>query len=197
MNNHLPKARLDGIPRTALVCGACLAGLSAFSQEAITEGMEVDRGRRARKQAIDRNLYNLKAGPVLMRFDAMMGFEFNDNPNLLDDPPEVDFAFHPQVDVAALWALNPRNALSLNVGIGYIKYVNADELDHLIIAPTSELSLDIQTGDFTRFFCCLALRIVEISRNSDNGIGYFLAKIIFCRLFHFLKYHGRNFLRRV
>ena len=110
--------------------------------------MEVDRGRRARKQAIDRNLYNLKAGPVLMRFDATMGFELNDNPHLQEDDTDVDFAFHPELNVAALWALNPRNALSLNLGVGYVKYVDNTDLDHLIIAPSTELALDIYAGDF-------------------------------------------------
>ena len=123
-------------------------GANLVAQEALNESFEVDRGRRTRKEAIDRNLYNLKAGPVLMRFEALMGFEFNDNPQLEDDPREVDFAFRPQLDMAALWALNPRNALSFNLGVGYVKYVNNTDLDHLIIAPNSEIALDIYTGDF-------------------------------------------------
>lgn len=117
------------------------------AQEALGEAVQVERSRKARKEAIDRNLYPLKAGPVLLRFDALMGFEFNDNPNLLDDPEDVDFIFHPQLDIASLWPINARNALSLNLGIGYMKYVENDELDHVIIAPTSELSFDIRTGD--------------------------------------------------
>jgi len=149
MNNHQRGTRrCGGIPRAALVCGVCFAGAGALAQEAINEAMEVDRGRRARKQAIDRNLYNLKAGPVLMRFDAAMGVEMNDNPHLQENDTEVDFAFHPELNVAALWALNPRNALALNLGVGYVKYVNNTELDHLIIAPSTELALDIYTGDF-------------------------------------------------
>ncbi len=119
-----------------------------MAQEALNEFAEVDRGRLARKQAIDRNLYNLKAGPVLMRFDALMGFEFNDNPQLEEHPREVDFAFRPELDMAALWALSARNALSLNLGVGYVKYVNNTDLDHVLIAPRSEIALDIYTGDF-------------------------------------------------
>lgn len=134
-------------PRFVLTCGVCLAGSQLVAQEALDEYAQVDRGRRTRKEAIDRNLYNLKAGPVLMRFDALMGFEFNDNPELVEHPREVDFAFRPELDVAALWALNARNALSLNLGLGYVKYVNHTDLDHLLIAPTSEIALDIYTGD--------------------------------------------------
>ena len=148
MNNHFVRARRGGIPRAALVCGVCVAGANVLAQEAINEAIEVDHGRRARKQAIDRNLYNLKAGPVLMRFDAMMGFEMNDNPHLQENDTEIDFAFHPELNIAALWALNPRNALALNLGIGYVKYIENTELDHLIIAPNTELALDIYAGDF-------------------------------------------------
>src|SRR3954463_8693183 len=133
--------------RTGFVCGLCVAGTNLFAQEALNESFEVDRGRRARKEAIDRNLYNLKAGPVLLRFDALMGFEFNDNPQLEDNPSEVDFAFRPELDMAALWALNSRNALSFNLGVGYVKYINNTDLDHVIIAPNSEIAIDIYTGD--------------------------------------------------
>lgn len=129
--------------------GSFLAfGAPLVAQQALNESFEVDRSRRARKEAIDRNAYNLKAGPVLLRFDALMGFEFNDNPQLEDNPREVDFAFRPQIDTAALWALNARNALSFNLGLGYVKYVNNTDLDHVIVAPNSEIALDIHTGDF-------------------------------------------------
>src|SRR6185295_15511629 len=103
MKNHrvIRRGGAD-IPRKALVCGICVVGANVFAQEAINESAEVDRGRRARKQAIDRNAYNLKAGPVLMRFDALMGVEFNDNPQLQENPKEIDFAFHPELDMAAV-----------------------------------------------------------------------------------------------
>jgi hypothetical protein len=150
MNSQKIRAqRRTALARQSIVYGICLAGASALAQDAVEQSDAVDQSRRARKQAIDRNLYNLKAGPVLMRFEALMGFEFNDNPQLVEDPKEIDFAFHPELDVAALWALNSRNALSFNLGLGYIKYINNTDLDRLIIAPSSEIALDIYTGDFT------------------------------------------------
>lgn len=149
MNSTRNQPRLRAVAqRTAIVCGLCVAANELNAQEALNESFEVDRSRKSRKEAIDRQLYNLKAGPVLMRFDALMGFEFNDNPNLEDDPDEVDFAFRPMVNTAVLWALDARNALSFNLGLGYVKYINNTELDHLVIAPSSELALDIYTGDF-------------------------------------------------
>ena len=131
---------------TALLALKCP---EACAQEAIGQAHRVEDGRRARKEAIDRNLYNLKAGPVLMRFETSMAFEVNDNPHLLDDPGRVDFAFQPQLDIATLWALDPYNALTFNLGLGYRKYVHNTDLDHLIIAPDSELSFDVRTRDVT------------------------------------------------
>jgi hypothetical protein len=149
MNSICNQPRQRGATsRAALISGACLVGAQLVAQEALNESFEVDRSRRARKEAIDRNLYNLKAGPVLLRFDALMGFEVNDNPQLEEHPDEVDFAFRPELDMAALWALNARNALSFNLGVGYVKYIHNTDLDHLVIAPTSEIALDIYTGDF-------------------------------------------------
>ena len=58
-------------------------------------------------------------------------------------------------------------------------------------------TLHFQTGYFTGFFGCLALSVVKVRRNGNNCAVDFFAKIIFCRLFHLLKYHGRKFLRRI
>ena len=149
MNSICTQSRCRIATWRVVLAGSFLAfGTHLIAQEALEESFAVDRSRRARKEAIDRNFYNLKAGPVLLRFDALMGFEINDNPQLLDDPEEVDFAFRPQLNTAALWALNARNALSFNLGLGYVKYIHNTELDHVIIAPNSEIAIEIYTGDF-------------------------------------------------
>src|ERR1043166_6002429 len=149
MNRITNPPRLCVVASRVVALGVCLTGANLIAQEALDEYAQVDRGRRARKEAIDRDLYNLKAGPVLMRFDALMGFEFNDNPQLEEHPREVDFAFRPELDIASLWTFNARNALSLNLGLGYVKYVNITDLDHVIVAPNSEIALDLYTGDVT------------------------------------------------
>jgi hypothetical protein len=141
----------------ALRCHIPLFGAAALAvdcshvsaQEALGEAVEVDRSRQARKEAVDRNLYKYKAGPVFMRFDAVMGFELNDNPQLEEHPDTVDFAFRPELNIGTLWPLNQYNALSLNIGVGYRKYIHHTELDQLIITPSSELAFDVRAGDVT------------------------------------------------
>ena len=58
-------------------------------------------------------------------------------------------------------------------------------------------SFNFQTCDFSGFFGGLSLAVVEVSWNCNYRSCYFLTKIIFCRFFHFLQNHCRNFLRRV
>ena len=52
----------------------------------------------------------------------------------------------------------------------------------------------IQAGNTTCIFGCLALRIVEISRYRDNGIGNIPTQILLGISAHFTQDHGRDFL---
>src|SRR5690554_1457598 len=68
--------------------------------------------------------------------------------------------------------------------------VNDDEVVILLIEAVSERGcgrfvddpLDIETGDFTRILGRLALRVVEIRRDRDHGLGHALTQIILGRL---------------
>ena len=55
----------------------------------------------------------------------------------------------------------------------------------------------IQTGDSACVFCCLSLRVIEVSRYCDNCFGNCFAQISFCVCFQFLQDHCRDFLRGV
>ena len=54
---------------------------------------------------------------------------------------------------------------------------------------------NFEAGNFAGIFGCLALRVVKIGRDCNNGLGDFLAKMGFSGLFHFLQYEGGNFGR--
>ena len=53
------------------------------------------------------------------------------------------------------------------------------------------------TCDLTCIFGSLTLSIVEVSRNCDNCLCYFLTKICLCILFQFLKDHCGDLLWRI
>ena len=53
----------------------------------------------------------------------------------------------------------------------------------------------VQPGNLTGLLRSLTLRVVEVGRYRNHGIGYLLTQIVFGCFFHFLQNHGRNLLR--
>mmetsp|Transcript_11327 Transcript_11327/g.16686 ORF Transcript_11327/g.16686 Transcript_11327/m.16686 type:complete len:212 (+) Transcript_11327:1267-1902(+) len=58
-------------------------------------------------------------------------------------------------------------------------------------------TLNLHTGDGTSILSCLTLGIVEVSRNSHNGVLDILSKEGLSSGLHLLKNHSRNLLRGV
>ena len=58
-------------------------------------------------------------------------------------------------------------------------------------------ALHLESGDLARLLGGLTLAVVEVRRDRDDRAGHFLTEVLFCRALHFLKGHGRDFLRGV
>ncbi len=54
-----------------------------------------------------------------------------------------------------------------------------------------------EPGDLPGLLGCLSLRIVEVGRNGDDGLGHLLAEVILRRLLHLLQDHGADFRGRI
>ena len=52
----------------------------------------------------------------------------------------------------------------------------------------------IESSNFACLFSSLSLCIVEVCRNGDDSVGYFLSEIILCCFFHFLQNDSRYLL---
>src|SRR5664279_5556953 len=101
-----------------------------------------------------------------LRFNATLGFEYNDNINLAEDATALvpsptgpvlvttqqqsDFIIRPQVNIDALWPLTQLNTLRLDVGVGYAFYLDHSSYDtnSVLLSPGSQLAFDIFVGDF-------------------------------------------------
>jgi hypothetical protein len=122
----------------------------AMAQESIRPSLAGDSVAALNRPTIDSSNYNLKLGPALVSLSSGLQLEFNDNITLSENHRESDLIIRPSINASAVWQVTELNALRLDLGIGYAKYVNHSEFDTgtLLIAPNSNLSFDIYVGDF-------------------------------------------------
>jgi hypothetical protein len=122
----------------------------AGAQESVRPSLAGDRIAAMQQPVIDSSNYNLKLGPALVNLSSSLQLEFNDNITLSEQNKESDLIVRPSISASVRWQVTELNALSLNLGIGYAKYVNHIEFDTgtLLIAPNSDVSFNVYVGDF-------------------------------------------------
>jgi len=132
---------------TAVVLFLALAGTTT-AQEALRYSLAGQDMAEARKRALENEKFNVKLGPVSLRFSGALGIEGTDNVRYSESNPQADLIFRPQLNVFSRWRVTEKNNLSLGLGIGYVKYINATDYDRLFISPDTDLSFDVYVGDF-------------------------------------------------
>ncbi len=111
--------------------------------------------------------------------------------------------------------------MSITVGRQYLEYASAKLQDgdiertttkveygnlHVLVGLVNTIgqsggcrlvddTLDVEACYLACLFGGLTLRVGEIGRHGDDGIGNLLSQIILGGLLHLLQYHGRDFLR--
>ena len=120
------------------------------AQESIRPSLAGELDAASRKPIIDTANYNIKLGPALVDLSASLDFEYTDNVALSDTNRRSDVIVEPNFNANVLWQLSEINALRLNLGIGYVKYLKNSQFDSttLVIAPDSQVAFDIYVGDF-------------------------------------------------
>lgn len=124
----------------------CVA--SAGAQEAFRASLAGQDAVEAKKRALTNQRFNVKLGPVSLRLQAGLTTEATDNVRYTASDEQADLSFRPQLNTLAVWRATEKNTLSLSLGVGYAKYLNATEYDGLFIAPGSDLSFDVYVQDF-------------------------------------------------
>jgi hypothetical protein len=126
-----------------------LAGHVARAQEALQMSEASAQAAEARKKAASTlDYYNVKLGPTMWNFKADETTVFNDNINFTRSDAESDLVFRPELLARVLWPVSAVNNLTLNLGAGYSAYVRNPGLDRFFLAPGSETSFDIYSGQF-------------------------------------------------
>lgn len=119
----------------------------ASGQEAFRVSLAGQDAAEAKKRALANQRFNLRLGPVSMRFQAGLATEVTDNVRNASTDEQADLSFRPIVSTVAVWPVTLQNTLSFSMGLGYAKYLHATEYDGLFIAPGSDLSLDLYVQD--------------------------------------------------
>ncbi|HYY14752.1 MAG TPA: outer membrane beta-barrel protein [Chthoniobacterales bacterium] len=135
---------------TALLIGLACAPSVLRAQDAVRPSLAGEAAAEARRQDVDRIPYNLMMGPVRFRVAATVGVEYNDNINFAEKNEQDDVIIRPNIDIDAIWPLTQLNTLRLDLGLGYAFYLDhsEDNTNAILIAPKSQIGLDVFVGDF-------------------------------------------------
>src|SRR6185503_1752811 len=96
----------------------------------------------------DSSPYNFKSGDFRLLVVPTIGLDWNDNINISKTDRQDDFILKPLVQFNLGYPITENNVLNLNVGVGYDKYFQHDELDSWRVTSGSELSFDMFVKDF-------------------------------------------------
>jgi hypothetical protein len=134
----------------ALVILGLIGFEKASAQESIRPSLAGAQSAESNRPIIETGQYNLKLGPALVGLSAGLDLEYNDNITLSDTNRKSDLIIEPFLNANVLWQVSEYNAIRLDLGLGYVKYVSNSQFDSsaLTITPNSQLAFDIYVGDF-------------------------------------------------
>jgi hypothetical protein len=148
----------------------------ASAQESVRPSLAGDRLAALQRPVIDSSNYNLRLGPVLVDLSSGLQVEFNDNVTLSEHDRESDLIIRPSLNASVLWQVTELNAVHLDLGIGYTKYLNHSQFDTggLLIAPNSNVSFDVYFGDFRiTFFDQFSIQQNPVDEITLSRVGKF------------------------
>ena len=128
-------------------CAPLLSCLNLSAQEMLFESTQRQRVTEQTRTAIELMPYTFRVKDLRVMATPTLGIEWNDNVYTSDANKEQDVLFSPYLDFHAVHPLGPRNRISLDLGIGYTKYVDHTDLDRLLIVPGSVVDFDFGVGD--------------------------------------------------
>ena len=138
-----------GLPgRPWLAAGLILAGRAAFGQEALRYSLAGEAAAQSRRLSPDSMPFTWKAGDFRLLMTPSISLEWNDNVRINQDNPQEDFIVRPVLGLAVSYPITQRNLLTLNVDVGYSKYLEHDELSTWYVSSGSALSFDVFVKDF-------------------------------------------------
>jgi hypothetical protein len=125
-----------------------LTVLPARAQEALRDSLTGEAAAQARSVQMGSLPYTLKSGDFKMLVAPSLDLSWNDNINTAKTGAEQDYIVQPGVQVTASYPITAQQVLSLNVGVGYEKYLEHNQYSTLTLQSGTELSFDISVKNF-------------------------------------------------
>lgn len=100
----------------------------------------------------DQSNYNLRIGPVRFLADVSAGIEYIDNINYSDRNRISDEVGRIALNIRAMYDLSRLNTISLNLGIGFVRYFEHPDAtsNDLFVTPGSQVAVDLYAFNIFR-----------------------------------------------
>jgi hypothetical protein len=131
-----------------MLTASALWPVSTPAQEALQSLKALDTSRDQRRTQMAADNFTVRQGDFRLRAAPSLGLDWNDNVNTSDANRQSDVIIRPAVQLDASYPLTQVNLLNLNLGLGYDKYLDQDDLSSWRINSGSALSFDVFIRDF-------------------------------------------------
>ena len=138
-----------------LALGCLLGGSKMCAQELMRESLGDPNAAENVGSTVasnDRTDYNLRIGPVRFLADVSAGIEYIDNINYSDRDRISDEVFRIALNIRASYDLSKLNTISLNLGVGFVRYLEHPDATSgdIFITPGSQVAFDVYVADTYR-----------------------------------------------
>lgn len=125
---------------------------SAVAQELLRDSLAGADVAESRILSVEEQNYNLRVGPVKFSATASAGIEYIDNISYSDRNRESDEVVRLELDIHATYPITKLNTLTLDLGVGFVEYLQHSDAtnSNIFITPGSNLSFDVFVADIFR-----------------------------------------------
>lgn len=135
-----------------LIAVVVLSPVSGRAQELLRDSLAGADVAESRILSVEEQNYNLRVGPVKFSMTASAGIEYVDNISYSDRNRTSDEVARVELDIHALLPVTKLNTLRLDLGIGFVDYLEHSDAtnSNIFITPGSDLSFDLFVADIFR-----------------------------------------------
>jgi hypothetical protein len=128
-----------------------LMAISTGAQEALQNSLAGETAATSRNEQMQNPDYTYKNGDFRLLVEPSLSAQWNDNVNLSETNRMDDYIVTPSVEIDSSYRLTQRNVLSLDITVGYSRYLKEPGLSTLNLDSSSGtgLSFDIGFQDVT------------------------------------------------